>query len=117
MKNSNFVAVILDGPFKTGFSGTQWYFVIPGTLRVPWPGQNRDHRESSSVHRNMKSAFPSTIYVENGNSRKVHFSSSENRSFDWLRDKTFFALFYLIDFERGNVKPDSSFLTSYDNNT
>ena len=33
-----FVAVILDGPFKTSFSGTKWYCVIPidipGTLSV-----------------------------------------------------------------------------------
>ncbi len=34
LKNRNFVAVVLDGPFKTGFSGTQRYSVIPSQLSV-----------------------------------------------------------------------------------
>ena len=32
--NSNFVVAILDGLFKTGFSVTQWWCVVPGTLSV-----------------------------------------------------------------------------------
>ncbi len=26
----------MDSLFKTGKSGTQWYFVIPGTFTIPW---------------------------------------------------------------------------------
>ena len=34
MENTNYVVVIMDDPFKTGFSGTQWYCVVLRTLSV-----------------------------------------------------------------------------------
>ena len=37
MKNTNFVVVNLHGPFKTCFSGTHWYCVVPCMVIVLWP--------------------------------------------------------------------------------
>ncbi len=46
----NFVVVILDSLFKTGKSGTQWYWVIPGTFSVPWPDIQVTIQFSRDIH-------------------------------------------------------------------